>query len=110
MIEFEKAPMLWEIYKTHYRINNRRFRNHNIGNTNKLIKFKISSIFNITMEEFTCGFGFEIEGLKEAKTDAEKITAIEKHVVLLGELCNEAISSLERKVSNLKYPDLHEKI
>lgn len=51
--------------------------------------------------------GFEIIGLKEAKTSEEKIKAIEKHILLLEGLTSEAISALENKVANMKYPENH---
>lgn len=54
-----------------------------------------------------CAFGLEIFGLKEDKTDTEKISALEKHIALLDGLHNEATSSLERQISELKYPHLY---
>lgn len=50
-----------------------------------------------------CGLGYEINGLKEAKTKAEKIEAMEKHMKLIEGLFNEAYSTLENKVAELKY-------
>jgi len=59
-----------------------------------------TSILEIKNE---CGLGYEIHGLKEAKTKFEKIEAMEKHMKLIDGLFNEAYSTLENKVAELKY-------
>ncbi len=49
-------------------------------------------------------FGFEVIGLAEAKTDEDKVEALEKHIDLIEGLSSEVILSLEKKASQLKYP------
>lgn len=47
--------------------------------------------------------GFEIIGLKEAKTDSEKLIAFENHKELLKGLVREAISTINEEISTIKY-------
>ncbi len=47
-------------------------------------------------------FGIEIEGLEKAKTNNEKIVAIERHLTIIEGLYNEATTNLENKIYKLK--------
>lgn len=53
-------------------------------------------------KRFEDTLGFEIRGLKEAKTIDEKIKAIEYHKELIEGLTNEAIHDLEKRIHHLR--------
>jgi len=51
---------------------------------------------------FKDGHGYEIIGLKEAKTKEEKITAVENHMHMLEGLHSEIYNAVEQKLVDIK--------
>jgi DNA-directed RNA polymerase subunit F len=73
----------------------------------KRLMEKYASQKSVTFGEdhnFTDLFGFEILDLKEAKSDQEKLNALEHHLRILEGLSQEAINSIESKIGEIKYP------
>lgn len=52
---------------------------------------------------FFDGHGYEILGLVDAKTDEEKIVALQKHLEMLKGHHNEVYRAVELKLADIKY-------